>query len=123
MIRLVGVDLPRNKKITYALTHIHGIGLARAKQFVEKARINENTRVYELSPNETIILRGILEETNNKLEGDLRRFTGLSIKRLIEINSYRGKRHKQKLPARGQRTRTNARTLRGTKKTVTKKKK
>jgi small subunit ribosomal protein S13 len=123
MVRLVGVDLPRNKKITYALTYIHGVGLTSAKKIVEIANINPETRTSDLTTEETIALRQTIEENEFKLEGDLRRFHGLNIKRLSEINCHRGKRHRASLPVRGQRTRTNARSRRGTKKTVTGKKK
>merc|ERR1712115_660023 len=122
-VRLVGVDLPRNKKIAYALTYIHGIGLTSAKKIVEIAEIDSDTRVYDLTTEQAVALRQTLENTDLKLEGDLRRFNGLNIKRLNEINCYRGKRHRNNLPARGQRTRTNARSRRGVKKTVTGKKK
>ena len=123
MVRLVGVDLPRNKRVSYALTYIHGIGITSAKKIVETANISFETRINDLTTEETVSLREILENTNLKLEGDLRRFNGLNIKRLNEINCYRGKRHRNSLPARGQRSRTNARTRRGAKKTVTGKKK
>jgi small subunit ribosomal protein S13 len=123
MIRLVGVDLPRNKKVAYALTYIHGIGLTSAKKIVENAEIDSDTRVYDLTTEQTVTLRQTLENLDLKLEGDLRRFNGLNIKRLNEINCHRGKRHRNSLPVRGQRTRTNARNRRGTKKTVTGKKK
>nr|YP_009029245.1 ribosomal protein S13 [Didymosphenia geminata]AGH28776.1 ribosomal protein S13 [Didymosphenia geminata] len=123
MVRLVGVDLPRNKKITYALTYIHGVGLTSAKRIVELAKVNPETRASDLTTEETIALRQTIEENGFKLEGDLRRFHGLNIKRLSEINCHRGKRHRANLPVRGQRTRTNARSRRGTKKTVTGKKK
>ena len=123
MIRLVGVDLPRNKRIGYALTYIHGIGLTSARKIVEMANIRPETRISDLTTEETIALRQTLEDSNLKLEGDLRRFTGLNIKRLNEINCHRGKRHRNNLPVRGQRTRTNARSRRGSKKTVTGKKK
>jgi small subunit ribosomal protein S13 len=122
MVRLVGVDLPRNKKIAYALTYIHGIGLKTAKEITETANIDSNIRVYDLTTEQTVTLRQTIEESNIKLEGDLRRFNGLNIKRLNEINCHRGKRHRNSLPVRGQRTRTNARSRRGTKKTVTGKK-
>ena len=122
MIRLVGVDLPRNKRIAYALTYIHGIGLTSARKIVETSNINPETRISDLTTEETIALRQTLEDSNLKLEGDLRRFTGLNIKRLNEINCHRGKRHRNNLPVRGQRTRTNARSRRGSKKTVTNKK-
>lgn len=123
MARLVGVDLPRNKKIVYALTYIHGVGLTSAKKIVELAKINPETKTSDLTTEDTIALRQTIEENDFKLEGDLRRFHGLNIKRLSEINCYRGKRHRANLPVRGQRTRTNARSRRGTKKTVTGKKK
>lgn len=123
MVRLVGVDLPRNKKIVYALTYIHGVGLTSAKKIVESANINPETRTSDLTTEETIALRQTIEEKDLKLEGDLRRFHGLNIKRLSEINCHRGKRHRANLPVRGQRTRTNARSRKGTKKTVTGKKK
>ena len=123
MVRLVGVDLPRNKRIAYALTYIHGIGLTTAKKIIEIANINSEIRTNDLTTEQTILLRQALEDIDLKLEGDLRRFNGLNIKRLIEINSYRGKRHRTSLPVRGQRTRTNARCRRGSKKTVTGKKK
>jgi small subunit ribosomal protein S13 len=119
MVRLVGVDLPRNKKIAYALTYIHGIGLTSAKQIIQMADIDAETRVYDLTTEQTVALRQTLETTDLKLEGDLRRFNGLNIKRLNEINCHRGKRHRTSLPVRGQRTRTNARSRRGAKKTVT----
>jgi small subunit ribosomal protein S13 len=124
MVRLVGVDLPRNKRIAYALTTIHGIGLTSAKKIIELAKIETEKRTQDLTTEETIALRQAIEEPNLelKLEGDLRRFNGLNIKRLSEINCHRGKRHRASLPVRGQRTRTNARARRGSKKTVTNKK-
>ena len=123
MVRLVGVDLPRNKRIAYALTYIHGIGLTSAKKIIELAKINPEARTGDLTTEETVVLRQTLEESDLKLEGDLRRFNGLNIQRLNEINCHRGKRHRNSLPVRGQRTRTNARARRGSKKTVTNKKK
>ena len=123
MVRLVGVDLPRNKKIAYALTYIHGIGLTSAKKIIEIADINPETRTNDLTTEQTIALRQTLDNIGLKLEGDLRRFNGLNIKRLHEINCHRGKCHRNNLPVRGQRTRTNARSRRGSKKTVTGKKK
>jgi small subunit ribosomal protein S13 len=122
MVRLVGVDLPRNKKILYALTYIHGIGLTSAKKIIEIANINSSLRVYDLTTEQAVALRQTLENINLKLEGDLKRFNSLNIKRLNEINCYRGKRHRNSLPVRGQRTRTNARSRRGSKKTVAGKK-
>lgn len=118
MVRLVGVDLPRNKRVAYGLTYIHGIGLTSAKKIVELTKINPETRISDLTSEEVVALRQSLEESDLKLEGDLRRFIGLNIKRLNEINCHRGKRHRNSLPVRGQRTRTNARTRRGSKKTV-----
>ena len=123
MVRLIGIDLPRNKRIAYALTYIHGIGIQTAKTLIELANISDETRTNELTTEETIALRKVLEDSNLQLEGDLRRFNGLNIKRLNEINCHRGKRHRNNLPVRGQRTRTNARSRRGSKKTVTNKKK
>jgi len=123
MVRLVGVDLPRNKKIAYALTYIHGVGLTVANKVLEISGISSEIRTNDLTTEQTIALREALETINLKLEGDLRRFNGLNIKRLSEINCYRGKRHRASLPVRGQRTRTNARARRGAKKTVTNKKK
>jgi small subunit ribosomal protein S13 len=123
VVRLVGVDLPRNKRIAYALTYIHGIGINTAKEIIALAKISSETRTTDLTTEQTVALRKILEESDLQLEGDLRRFNGLNIKRLNEINCHRGKRHRNSLPVRGQRTRTNARSRRGAKKTVTGKKK
>lgn len=123
MVRIIGVDLPKSKRVIYALTYIHGIGLTSAKKFVQEAEIDPQTRVYELTTEQTVTLRQVLENCNLKLEGDLRRFNGLNIKRLNEINCFRGQRHRNNLPVRGQRSRTNARSRRGSKKTVTNKKK
>ena len=125
MVRLVGVDLPRNKKIAYALTSIHGIGLTSAQKIIEIAKIDSEKRTNDLTTEETVLLRQAIENPilGLTLEGDLRRFNGLNIKRLNEINCHRGKRHRNSLPVRGQRTRTNARSRRGAKKTVTGKKK
>jgi len=123
VVRLLGIDLPKNKRIEYALTYIHGIGLTSAKKIVKLAEINPETRTNEITVEQSVALRNILENFELKLEGDLRRFNGLNIKRLNEINCHRGKRHRNSLPVRGQRTRTNARSRRGSKKTVTGKKK
>ena len=123
MVRFVGVDLPRNKRISYALTYIHGIGITSAKKIAKTANISPERRTNDLTTDEIIALREVLENIDLKLEGDLRRFNGLNIKRLNEINCHRGKRHRNSLPVRGQRSRTNARSRRGAKKTVTGKKK
>lgn len=126
MVRLVGVDLPRNKRIKFALTSIYGIGIARAGEILEKAGLSDaeekGLRTEELSDTDISNLRKILEE-EYQLEGDLRRLKALNLKRLMEIGSIKGRRHRVGLPVRGQRTRTNARTRRGTKKTVAGKKK
>lgn len=126
MVRLVGVDLPKDKHIKYALTSIYGIGLSRSEKILQKAGLNQvkekKLRVEDLSDIEMSNLRKILEE-DYQLEGDLRRLKALNLKRLMEIGSNKGRRHRVGLPVRGQRTRTNARTRRGTKKTVAGKKK
>ena len=123
MVRLLGVDLPRNKRIEYALTYIHGIGLTTARKLVADSNISTDRRTDDLTTEETVALREKLEVNDLKLEGDLRRFNGLNIKRLNDINCHRGKRHRTSLPVRGQRTRTNARARRGSKRTVSSKKK
>lgn len=126
MVRLVGVDLPRNKRIKYALTSIYGIGISRAEEILEKAGLGyaeeKGLRTEDLSDMDISNLRKILED-EYQLEGDLRRLKALNLKRLMEIGSIKGRRHRVGLPVRGQRTRTNARTRRGTKKTVAGKKK
>jgi small subunit ribosomal protein S13 len=126
VVRLVGVDLPRNKRIKYALTAIYGIGIARSEEILEKAGLNDaeekGLRTEDLSDTDISNLRKILEE-EYQLEGDLRRLKALNLKRLMEIGSIKGRRHRVGLPVRGQRTRTNARTRRGSKKTVAGKKK
>lgn len=114
MARIVGVDLPKNKKVLYALPYIYGIGLSLAKKILEATKINPDVRVKDLTDNEVGALRDIIER-EFKVEGDLRRQEALNIKRLMEINCYRGQRHKRGLPCRGQRTKTNARTRRGKK--------
>lgn len=126
MVRLVGVDLPRNKRIKYALTSIYGIGISRSEEILEKAGLGnadeKGLRTEDLSDLDISNLRKILED-EYQLEGDLRRLKALNLKRLMEIGSIKGRRHRVGLPVRGQRTRTNARTRRGTKKTVAGKKK
>jgi small subunit ribosomal protein S13 len=120
--RIAGVDLPREKRVEIALTYIYGIGLTRSKKILAATRINPDTRVKNLSDAEVAALRQELE-TNYQVEGDLRRMEGMNIKRLIDIGCYRGRRHRMGLPVRGQRTRTNARTRRGIRRTVAGKKK
>lgn len=124
MVRLLGVDLPKNKRIGYALTSIYGIGLTRASDILIKIGLEKDSikKPEDLTDLEIANLRKILE-TDYQLEGDLRRLTSLNIKRLMEVGSVRGRRHRVGLPVRGQRTRTNARTNRGSKKTVAGKKK
>lgn len=117
MARIAGVDLPRDKRIEIALTYIYGIGLTLAQEIVAATGINPDTRVRDLTEEEISKLRETIDK-GYKVEGDLRREEQLNIKRLIEIGSYRGKRHRAGLPVRGQRTKTNARTRKGPKKTV-----
>ena len=122
MARVAGVDLPRDKRIEYALTYIFGVGLPSAQKIVAAAGITPTTRVREMTDNETSKVREILEREYT-VEGDLRREVGLSIRRLQEIGCYRGLRHRRGLPVRGQRTKTNARIRKGPKRTVAGKKK
>jgi len=117
MARIEGVDLPRNKRVEVGLTYIFGIGPTRARELLAATSINPDTRVKDLTESEATLLREYISK-NWKVEGDLRRTEQLNIKRLIEIGCYRGLRHRRSLPVRGQRTRTNARIRKGTKKTV-----
>jgi small subunit ribosomal protein S13 len=117
MARIEGVDLPRNKRVEVGLTYLYGIGLPRAQRILAATGVNPDTRIKDLTDSEVGMLRDYIGQ-NYKVEGDLRREVQLNIKRLIEIGSYRGLRHRRNLPARGQRTRTNARTRKGPKKTV-----
>ena len=117
MARIAGVDLPRNKRIDIGLSYIYGIGRPLADTILARTRISPATRVKDLTEAEAVVLREIVEK-EFKVEGDLRREVQLNIKRLIEIGSYRGLRHKRNLPTRGQRTKTNARTRKGIKRTV-----
>ena len=122
MARIAGVDLPRDKRVEIGLTYIFGIGLSSSQKILAKTGINPDTRVRDLTENEVQKIRETIGE-EYKVEGDLRRETALNIKRLIEINSYRGKRHRSGLPLRGQRTKTNARTRKGPRKAISGKKK
>lgn len=122
MVRIAGIDLPRAKRIEYALTKIYGIGIVSSKNILTKANIDTNIRTLDLTDENVSLIREILE-AEYIVESDLRRKVSLNIKRLSEINCLRGKRHRLQLPLRGQRTRTNARTRRGSKKTVAGKKK
>ena len=122
MARISGIDLPREKRIEVALTYIYGIGPARAAKVLETTQIDPNTRVKDLTEDQEALLRETIEG-NYTIEGDLRRETAMNIKRLSEIGCYRGLRHRRGLPVHGQRTKTNARTRKGPKKTIANKKK
>ena len=117
MARIAGVDIPREKRVEIALTYIYGIGLPTAQKILAQTNINPDTRVRDLTEEQVNRLRELIDR-RYKVEGDLRREVALNIKRLIEIGSYRGLRHRRNLPVRGQRTKTNARQRRGPKKTV-----
>ena len=120
MARIAGVDLPRDKRVEVGLTYIFGIGRTRSNEILKKTGVNPDTRVKDLTEAEVSHLRGVIETYH--VEGDLRRDIALNIKRLKEINCYRGIRHKRGLPVRGQRTKTNARTRKGPRRIVSKKK-
>ncbi|MCP1312333.1 30S ribosomal protein S13 [Paenibacillus tyrfis] len=122
MARIAGVDLPRDKRVVIALTYIFGIGNTTAQKIVAQTGINTDTRVRDLTEDEVSKIRDVIDKTL-KVEGDLRREIALNIKRLIEIGCYRGVRHRRGLPVRGQRTKTNARTRKGPRRTVANKKK
>ena len=117
MARIAGVDIPREKRVEIALTYIYGVGLSSSQKILKQTSINPDTRVRDLTEDQVNRLREVLDRTF-KVEGDLRREVALNIKRLIEIGSYRGMRHRRNLPSRGQNTKTNARQRRGPKKTV-----
>ncbi len=122
MARIAGVDIPNNKRVEIALTYIYGIGLKSAKDILAKTGIDPNTRAKDLSETDVAKLRDEIE-ASYVVEGDLRRDVALNIKRMVEINCYRGIRHRKGLPVRGQRTKTNARTRKGPAKTIANKKK
>jgi small subunit ribosomal protein S13 len=115
--RIAGVDIPREKRVVIAVTYIHGIGPSSAKKILSAANVSEDTRVRDLTEDEVNRIRELIEK-RFKVEGDLRREVSMNIKRLMEIGSYRGIRHRRNLPVRGQRTKTNARQRRGSRKTV-----
>jgi small subunit ribosomal protein S13 len=117
MARIAGVDLPKNKKIEYALPYIYGIGLTTSKAILEKTGVNPDTRVKDLTDSDVSKIARYIE-SNHKVEGDLRKEVTMNIKRLMDIGCYRGLRHRRGLPVRGQRTKTNARTRKGPKRTV-----
>ena len=120
MARIAGVDLPRDKLVEIGLTYIYGIGLTLSREVLKKAGVNPDVRVRDLTEDDVAKLRNVLADY--KVEGDLRREVSLNIKRLVEIGSYRGIRHREGLPTRGQRTKTNARTRKGPRKTIAGKK-
>ena len=122
MARISGVDLPREKRIEIGLTYIYGIGLASSKRILAEANVNPDTRVKDLTDDEVKAIAAVVDESQT-VEGDLRREVALNIKRLQEIGCYRGIRHRKGLPVRGQKTKTNARTRKGPKRTVANKKK
>jgi small subunit ribosomal protein S13 len=117
MARIEGVDLPRNKRVEVGLRYLFGVGPTRAHKILAATRVNPDTRIKDLTESEVTAIREFISK-NYKVEGDLRREQQMNIKRLIEIGSYRGLRHRRNLPVHGQRTRTNSRTRKGTKKTV-----
>jgi small subunit ribosomal protein S13 len=117
MARIAGIDIPREKRVEIALTYIYGLGLPTSQKILTQTNINPDTRVRDLTEEQVNRLRELIDR-RYKVEGDLRREVALNIKRLIEIGSYRGLRHRRNLPVRGQRTKTNARSRRGPKKTV-----
>ena len=123
MARIAGVDLPKAKRIEIGLTYVFGIGRTTSNKILAAAGINPDTRVKDLTDAEEAKIREVIEADGYAVEGDLRRETALNIKRLIEINCYRGIRHRKGLPVRGQRTKTNARTRKGPRKTIANKKK
>ncbi len=122
MARIAGIDLPRDKRIEIALTYIYGIGLTTSQKLLKAAGINPDTRTRDLTEDEVVKLRDLIDK-DVVVEGDLRREVSLNIKRLVEIGCYRGRRHRMGLPVRGQKTKNNARTRKGPKKTIAGKKK
>ena len=122
MARIAGVDLPRDKRVEIALTYLYGIGLSRSHEILDATGVSPDVRTKDLSDEDALKLRTYIDE-NYEIEGDLRRWEAMNIKRLGDIGTYRGRRHRQGLPVRGQRTRTNARTRRGRRLTVAGKKK
>ena len=122
MARIAGIDLPKDKRVEIALTYIHGIGRPSSNKILEKANINKDTKVNKLTEAEVVHIRDIIEQ-EFKVEGDLRREVGTNIKRLMDIGSYRGLRHRKSLPVHGQRTHTNARTRKGPRRAIVGRKK
>ena len=118
MARIVGVDIPRNKKVPYSLCYIHGIGLTTAYLLCKKAKVDENSRVQDLTEEKIVALRNAISDFGYKVEGELRSEVAMNIKRLKDAGAYRGLRHRRGLPSNGQRTKTNARTRKGKKRTI-----
>ena len=118
MARIVGVDIPRNKKVPYSLSYIHGIGLTTAKLLCEEAKVDLETRVQDLTEEQIVALRNAISDLGYKVEGELRSQVAMNIKRLKDVGAYRGLRHRRSLPSNGQRTKTNARTRKGKKRTI-----
>jgi len=118
MARIVGVDIPRNKKVPYSLQYIHGIGLTTAKKLCEVAKIDLDSRVQDLTEEQVVAIRNAISDLGFQVEGELRSQTAMNIKRLKDVGTYRGLRHRRGLPANGQRTKTNARTRKGKKRTI-----
>ena len=118
MARIVGIDIPRNKKIAYSLCYIHGIGLSTALMICKKAKIDTEKRVQDLTEKQIVSIREIINDLDMNVEGELRSLNAMNIKRLKDVGAYRGLRHRRGLPANGQRTKTNARTRKGKKRTI-----
>ena len=118
MARIVGIDIPRNKKIAYSLCYIHGIGLSTALMICNKAKINTEKRVQDLTEKQIVSIRETISSLGINVEGELRSFNAMNIKRLKDAGAYRGLRHRRGLPSNGQRTKTNARTRKGKKRTI-----
>ena len=118
MARIVGVDIPRNKKVPYSLCYIHGIGLTTAKKLCEDAKVDIESRVQDLTEDQVVGLRNAISNLSSKVEGELRSEVAMNIKRLKDAGAYRGIRHRRGLPSNGQRTKTNARTRKGKKRTI-----
>ena len=118
MARIAGIDLPKEKRVEIALSYLYGVGMALSKKILAKANVNPDVRVKNLKDDEIARIQNVINTENLKVEGDLRREISMNIKRLIDIGTYRGSRHRKGLPVRGQRTKTNSRTRKGPKKTV-----
>ena len=118
MARIVGVDIPRNKKIVFSLCYIHGVGMSTALEICKAAKVDIDKRVQELSEKQITLIREVISSLEINVEGELRSFNAMNIKRLKDVGAYRGLRHRRGLPANGQRTKTNARTRKGKKRTI-----